>query len=246
MTLKFQWLFLGSEQAVILITQPTQNGAMMVLISNNLINPRTVGRLSIYRRVLIQLANEGIMRVFSRDLAKMAGVSPSQVRQDLMKVSTNGTPQNGYSVAELTQAVITCLGTTKITPVVLLGAGPLGQAILDCFKATQPNLVMSAVFEVNPNMVGKHLYDIPVLDFSMLANHVQAGRIQTAILALPAEEAQQAVDILIASGVSSILNFTTARLQVPSRVFVENNDILLSLERVAFYATDTAEEKVRA
>lgn len=218
----------------------------MATLSKHLINPRTVGRLSIYRRVLKQLESEGCQRLFSRDLAKMAGVSASQVRQDLMNVPTTGTPQNGYSVLELTQAVINCLGTTQSSTVVLLGAGHLGQALLHYFQGTQPHLTMEAVFEVNPNMVGKHLHDVPVLDAATMEHQVRTAQVRMAIMALPPEVAQQAADKLVAAGVTSILNFTPIRLQVPAHVFVENNDIQTSLERVAFYAAAPSEENAQA
>jgi redox-sensing transcriptional repressor len=218
----------------------------MVLMPKHQINPRTVGRLSIYRRVLSQLFNEGTARIFSRDLAKMAGVSPSQVRQDLMNVPTNGTPQNGYSVSELTEAVISCLGSSQTISVVLLGAGHLGQALLHYFQATEPHLEMKAVFEVDSNMVGKHLLDVPVLHVSMLEIYLKLSRAPIAVLALPPEEAQNAADQLVASGVCSILNFTPCRLQVPDHVFVENNDIQMSLERVGFYANHTITDESRA
>ncbi len=218
----------------------------MVTHSKYMINPRTVGRLSIYRRVLKQLSVEGIQRIFSRDLAVMAGVSASQVRQDLMNVPTSGTPQHGYSITELAQAVVNCLGTAQATSVVLLGAGHLGQALLHYFQSTQPHLNMKAVFEVNPHMVGKHLNDVPVLDAANLEEQVREAHVCIAILALPPEEAQAAAERLVAAGVCSILNFTPIRLQVPNHVFVENNDIQMSLERVAFYASAKTEEKARA
>ncbi len=218
----------------------------MVKMSKHLINPRTVGRLCIYRRVLNQLSSQGTKRLFSRDLASMAGVSPSQVRQDLMNVPTNGTPQNGYAVKELAEAVVTCLGTAKSSSVVLLGAGHLGQALLHYFQATQPRMAMSAVFEINPNMVGKHLHDVPVWDIATLDQYVRSAQVRIAILALPAEEAQPATDRLVAAGVTSILNFTPVRLNAPAHVFVENNDIQMSLERVAFYAAAHTKEKVQA
>ncbi len=210
----------------------------MVTTPKHSINPRTVGRLSIYRRVLNQLSTEGTDRLFSRDLAKMAGVSASQVRQDLMNVPTCGTPQNGYCVKELTKAVINCLGITETTSVVLIGAGHLGQALLHYFQATQTHLEMKAIFEINPNMIGKHLQDIPVYDFSELGIHLRNLQIKVAILALPADAAQGAADQLVSVGIQSILNFTPVRVQVPSGVFVEDNDIQTSLERVAYYASE--------
>lgn len=238
--------FVASKACYLNNINHPQRESEMVIMQKNLINPRTVGRMSIYRRVLNQLSNDGTERLFSRDLATMAGVSASQVRQDLMNVPSNGTPQNGYSVEELTKAVTTCLGTSQTTSVVLLGAGHLGQALLHYFQSTQPHLVMKAVFETNPQMVGKHLHDVPVMDLLKLENQIQEDEIRVAILALPPEVAQATADRLIAAGVCSILNFTPIRLQVPSHIFVENNDILLSLERVAFYAACTSEEKDQA
>ena len=215
----------------------------MVATNNHPINPRTVGRLSIYRRVLNQLSCDGTERLFSRDLAKMAGVSASQVRQDLMNVPTSGTPQHGYSVIELTQAVINCLGATKTTPAALFGAGHLGQALLHYLQSHQPHLHMKAIFDINPAMVGKHLHDIPVYGTEALEVNLHSLDLHVAILALPACEAQATTDRLVEAGVCSILNFTPIRLQVPDNVFVENNDIQTSLERVAFYAESISERK---
>lgn len=213
----------------------------MAATPNHPINPRTVGRLSIYRRVLNQLTCDGTERLFSRDLAKMAGVSASQVRQDLMNVPTCGTPQHGYSVKELTRAVVNCLGATQTTPAALFGAGHLGQALLHYLQSHQPHLQMKAIFDVNPLMVGKHLHDIPVYGTAALENQLQSLNLRVAILALPACEAQTTADRLVEAGVCSILNFTPIRLIVPEHVFVENNDIQTSLERVAFYAESTSQ-----
>jgi redox-sensing transcriptional repressor len=210
----------------------------MVILSRKMINPLTVGRLIIYRRILEQLANEGTEHIFSRDIAVLAGASASLVRQDLMKVSSNGTPQNGYSVLELSHAVTKCLGTTKKLPAVLLGAGHIGQAILHYLKSTQPHLEMKAVFEINPSLVGTNLCNVTICDVSTLEEHLRSNPAQVAILALPAAEAQEAADRLVAADVCSILNFTSVRLQVPERVFVENNDIQMSLERGAFYGDE--------
>jgi len=128
----------------------------------------------------------------------------------------------------------------------LLGAGHLGQALLHYFQATEPHLEMKAVFEVDSKMVGKHLLDVPVLHVSMLESHLKSSQVRIAILALPPEEAQKAADQLVASGVCSILNFTPIRLQVPDHIFVENNDIQMSLERVGFYAQNTISGESRA
>ncbi len=212
----------------------------MVSQAPKVINPRTVGRLIIYRRVLEKLQSENIERTFSRDLAVLAGVSASLVRQDLMNVATCGTPQNGYSVVELTQAVTKCLGTTKKLPAILLGAGPLGQALLHHFQNNQPQLDLVSAFETNLELVDHELHGIPVFHVSKLEEYLAQTPAQVAILALPKELAQTITDRLIAAGVCNILNFTPTRLQVPAGIFIEYNDIQMSLERIAFYADEGA------
>ncbi|PID80676.1 redox-sensing transcriptional repressor Rex [bacterium DOLZORAL124_64_63] len=209
------------------------------------INPRTVGRLSLYRRVLNDLTGRGVKRVFSRDLAILAGVSASQVRQDLMHVASHGTPQNGYSVASLRTAVDRCLGPVSQAHTVLLGAGHLGRALLHFFKATRQNLKIEAILEVNPDLIGHQVHDVPVYHEESLEDRVRATGARTAILALPDEVAQAQTDRLVAAGVVSILNFTRIRLQVPAHVYVEDNDIQMSVERVSYYAAMAERKRER-
>jgi len=215
---------------------------MITTATTKVINPRTVGRLSLYRRVLEDLAGRDVERVFSRDLAILAGVSASQVRQDLMHVASHGTPQSGYSVAGLRGAVDRCLGPIGQAHTVLLGAGHLGRALLHFFKATRQNLKIEAILEVNPDLIGQHIHDVPIYHEASLEGHVRSTQAHTAILALPDEVAQRQADRLVAAGVVSILNFTRIRLQVPAHVYVEDNDIQMSVERVSYYAA-VAERK---
>jgi len=218
----------------------------MVVLPQNSLRPRTVGRLSLYLRVLKQMMENGSVHIFSRDLAKLAGVSSSQVRQDLMNVSVVGTPQNGYTAISLLLSLNRCLGVNQTTRAILLGSGFLGQSILHHFQVTRPHLEMVAVFDVNPSMVGKYLNNVPVLPISELKNRAQVTKPQMAILTVPPEVAQPLAEQIVSLGINSILNFTPMRLQLPSHVFVENNDIQTSLERVAYYAALPSEQGAEA
>ncbi len=215
----------------------------MITTASKVINPRTVGRLSLYRRVLDGLIARKTERVFSRDLAVLAGVSASQVRQDLMHVSSHGTPQSGYCVQGLRGAVDKCLGPIAQAHTVLLGAGHLGLALLHFFRATRQNLKIEAILEVNPDLIGHHIHGVPVYHEDSLEGHVRSTGAHTAILALPDEVAQAQTDRLVAAGVMSILNFTRIRLQVPDHVYVEDNDIQMSVERVSYYAAVAERER---
>lgn len=218
----------------------------MTAVLEKVLRPRTVGRLSIYRRVLNQLLESGSIHIFSRDLAKMAGVSASQVRQDLMNVPTCGTPQNGYSAIELLLSVNRCLGLASRANTVMLGSGHLGQAILHHFQITQPNLDLKAIFDVDRALVGQQINNVTVLPISELEQIINSTQARVAILAVPPHSAQHLAEQLVHCGINSILNFTPIRLQLPSHIFVEDNDIQTSLERVAYYANSLEENEAKA
>ncbi len=208
---------------------------MVVLPETNL-RTRTVGRLSIYRRVLNQLLENGSVHIFSRDLAKLAGVSASQVRQDLMNVPTCGTPQYGYAAIELLLSVNKCLRLNTTAKTILLGAGHLGQAVLHHLQSSSSQLEMKAIFDIDSHLIGQEIYSIPILPLADLKATIAKTKAQVAILAVPSTAAQALAEQLASYGICSILNFTPTRLNLPAHVYVENNDIQTSLERVAYYA----------
>lgn len=200
------------------------------------LGPRTVGRLSLYRRVLAGLQARNVPSVFSRDLAEMAGVSPSLVRQDLMGIRYRGNPQLGYEVGSLDQAIGQKLVDQEGQNVVLLGVGHLGRSILQYFQRNHPQLALVAALEIDTDEIGNRLHGVPVMHLAELEVIVHRQDVRVAILAVPHREAQRMADRLVAAGVRSILNFTGVRLHVPEGTYVENTDIGLALERVAFYA----------
>src|SRR5947207_14904757 len=91
---------------------------------------KAVYRLSLYQRALKHLGDNTVPTVSSEALAKVAGVKPTQLRKDLTYLGQFGTRGLGYAVAELSRTISGELGTTSLQPVVLIGAGHLGLALL--------------------------------------------------------------------------------------------------------------------
>lgn len=197
---------------------------------------RTIGRLSIYRRLLADLLAAKTSHVYSHQLAKAAGVTAAQVRRDLMVVGYSGSPTKGYDVQELKESIRLYLDGSEPQRVALVGVGNLGRAILAYFAGRRPNLAILAAFDKDPAKAGRVIHGCRCYDMSELPGIVATRGIRTAIMAVPAGEAQAVTDTLTAAGVKGLLNFAPAHTRVPMDVYVENVDITTSLEKVAFFA----------
>ena len=195
-----------------------------------------VGRLSLYRRLLDEHPRSDEDHIYSHQLAELAGVSPAQVRRDLMSISFTGSPSRGYRVQDLVRSIERELDSPDAQAVVLIGIGCLGQALISYIQGRRSKLVISAAFDidlrkVNRDIGGCRAYAMEKLEF-VLREH----DMRTAILTVPVSAAQDASDRLVRAGICGILNYTPVRLRVPEHVYVEDLDMTMALERVAYFA----------
>ena len=205
-----------------------------------------IGRLSTYRRILLDHQRAGKNRVFSHELAALGGFTPAQVRRDIMTIGYNGSPARGYEVAGLITRIGQVLDCPGGCAFALVGVGHLGQAVLAYFDGRNPYLRIGVAFDVDPRYVGKTIHGCPCHPIDELERIIKQDGIRMAVLAVPARAAQAVTDRLIAAGVNAILNFVPTRLNVPDGVYVEHVDITVSLERVAFRSRVNAAERERS
>ncbi|MHC4402929.1 MAG: redox-sensing transcriptional repressor Rex [Planctomycetota bacterium] len=197
---------------------------------------RTVGRLGLYRRLLHAARKEGIVHIFSHQLAEMAMSTPAQVRRDLMVVGCTGSPAKGYEVVQLIEAVSRFLDAPKGQSAILVGVGNLGRALLAHLSDPQPALKVVAAFDTDPRKVGRQYADVACRDMADLRQVVREQNVDVGIVAVPAAPAQAVAEALLDAGITGLLNFTARKLIVPSTVYVEDIHLRVSLERVAFMA----------
>jgi len=202
---------------------------------------RVVGRLALYRVLLERLRPGGKEYVFSHELAQLAGVTPSQVRRDLMNVGCTGSPARGYAVEDLVRCIGQMLDAPFLEPVVLVGVGNLGRAVLAFLEHRRPNLRIVAAFDSDPGKVNRIFSNVRCHPVQTLDWVVRQRAVRVGIITVPAQAAQPVADTLVAAGVTGILNFAPVPLQVPPQVFVENVDIGVALEKVAFFARQSVE-----
>ncbi len=197
---------------------------------------KTVGRLSLYRRLLNGLLAHGVANTFSHQLASMGGVSAAQVRRDLMVVGYTGSPIRGYDVRELVDSIGAFLDSPRGQGVALVGVGNLGRAILTYFSGRRPKLSIAAAFDSDPHKVNRLIHGCRCYPMEDLTKTCQELEIRVAIITVPASAAQAVTESLVRAGVRGILNFAPSPLRVPANTYVEDMDITMSLEKVAYFA----------
>mgnify|MGYP006282480581 CR=1 FL=1 len=201
---------------------------------------KTIGRLSLYRRLLGHMAEQGLRDVFSHQLAARAGVTSAQVRRDLMHVGGMGNSARGYSIGRLYDAIGHFLAGSQRQSVALVGVGNLGRAILAFFFGRHPQLAITVTFDKDPDKIGRVILGHRCYDMDQLESVLAEDQINVAILAVPADNAQQATEALVRAGVRGILNFTPIPLRTPADVYVEDVDMTTSLEKVVFFANQSS------
>lgn len=194
----------------------------------------TVERLPEYLRILTVLGDDGADHVSSDRLADLAGVNAAKVRKDLSYLGSYGTRGVGYNVAYLMYQIRRELGLHQDWPVVLVGAGNLGQALAGYGGFGQRGFPIAGIVDVDPDKVGtviagvrvRHLDDLPLI--------VRAREVAIGVVATPSAAAQDAADMLVQAGVTSILNFAPVVLSVPAGVSLRKVDLALELQVLSY------------
>jgi len=204
-------------------------------VSERAIPEATVGRLPIYLRALVDIAEGGAGTISSEALAEAAGVNSAKVRKDLSHLGSYGTRGVGYDVAYLIHQVRRELGLTQHWPIVIVGVGNLGHALANYRGFAQRGFRVAGLVDADPAKVGEAVGDLTVRHLDDLAAVVREHDIAMGVICTPASEAQSVADQLVAVGVRSILNFAPAVLSVPPGVSVRKVDLAIELQILAYY-----------
>jgi redox-sensing transcriptional repressor len=198
------------------------------------VSDSTVGRLSLYLRVLSDIQAEGGQTLSSGELAGRCGTTAAQVRKDLSSFGTFGKRGLGYSVPELIAALRSILGLERRWRVALVGAGRIGAALLGYDDFRDQGFFIEAVFDTDPQKVGQHRHDLVVQADADMERVLAASETDIVIVAVPAEAAQSVVDRVVGAGVRGILNFAPVKLNVPPGVALKNVNMAVELEALSY------------
>ena len=194
-----------------------------------------LGRLPIYLRILVDLGTENVAQVSSERLAELAAVNAAKVRKDLSYLGTYGTRGVGYEVQFLMYQIQRELGLNQSWPLVIVGAGNLGQALANFSGIAERGFHSVGVVDKDDSKIGTVVGGVRVKHVDELTNIVQAKAVSIGIIATPAQHAQEAADALVRAGVGSIMNFAPTVLAVPRGVNIRKVDLALELQILSYY-----------
>lgn len=200
-----------------------------------------IDRLPVYTRALASLRDEGREVVNSQELGERLGVTPAQIRKDLSYFGRFGKQGRGYNVEKLLQELRQILGLTREWPMVVVGIGKLGRAVLGYGGFGPQGFRIIDAFDSDPAMVGTKVDGLEVKSVDELPETLRRSKVAIAIVAVPAANAQGVIDILVANGVKAILNYAPVAVHAPPDVRIKEIDPVLALQSMTFYAKELQE-----
>lgn len=207
----------------------------MANIENTTIPEKTIERLSEYRRTLLKCHAQGITHIFSHVLAGMHGITAVQVRRDLMLIGFSSDTKKGYDVRVLIDFITNILYSEQPMNMAVIGMGHLGQAVTKYFNGKGLKLRITAAFDIDERKVGQTIDGIRCYHIDEFESMVTDLDISIVIVSLPTSSAKSLVLPIINAGIKGVLNFTSAPLNFPQGIVVENYDITTLLEKVAYF-----------
>jgi redox-sensing transcriptional repressor len=195
----------------------------------------TVARLPVYLRILSDQFEADVTKISSEELAELAGVNAAKVRKDLSYLGSYGTRGVGYEVEFLVYQIRRELGLTHDWPVVIVGAGNMGQALAGYNGFGDRGFPVGGIVDIDDAKVGAVVGGVRVRHLSELIQVVAARNISIGVIATPGLAAQDAADALVAAGVTSILNFAPTVINVPHGISVGKVDLAVELQILAYH-----------
>jgi redox-sensing transcriptional repressor len=217
-----------NPRAVLLSTEPTET-------QDDRLGVGVAGRLSRYLQVLTQSKKMGKDRISSQEIADYTNINATQIRRDLSAFGKFGKRGVGYNIDSLLGEIRKILRTQGQHNVALVGAGRLGQAIASSPIFAEHGINIAAIFDTDPEKVGRQVGSMTVIDDSELGHVVREKNIIVGVVAVPADNAQEVAGELVAAGVKIIFNYSEALLDVPSDVQVHTSNPAVELLHALYF-----------
>ncbi|HKJ26721.1 MAG TPA: redox-sensing transcriptional repressor Rex [Anaerolineales bacterium] len=221
-------MFYGTFETII---EPTEKNEM----TQKPIPDIVIGRLPIYLRALTRMLQAGRQVTSSQELGERLGMSAAQIRKDLSQFGEFGKQGTGYNIEFLAKKLQEILKIDRVWKVAVVGAGDVGHALANYNGFAHRGFQITHIFDNDSKIVGSNFNGFTVQSISDMQKIIQKEEIKVAMLAVPAEVAQDVVDLLVECGVHAILNYAPVNLTVPQDVRVQYIDPAVHLQNMTYY-----------
>ena len=196
---------------------------------------KTIARLSQYRRALLICSQKGKTHIFSHEIAAIQHVTAVQVRRDLMLIGFNGSLKQGYNIRDLVDVISEILDYREGINVAIFGLGNFGRALFNYFFGKREQLRIVATFDSNTEKIGTEYNGVYCYSPYRVEEIIKKKNIKIAILTVPPDRAVEVTKKLVDAGIKGILNYTSTPVNVPDNVFLDEYDMITTIEKAAFF-----------
>ncbi len=204
---------------------------------------KTIERLSQYRRALLLCLDNGQSHIFSHEIAKIQHITSVQVRRDLMLIGYSGTLRKGYNIQELIDLIGSIVDSEEGINVAIVGMGNLGRALIKYISGKRHKLTIVAGFDSNPEKAGTKMNGVDCYSTEKMDEIIREKEIKIGIITVPAVNTREIAARLVEAGIKGILNYTPKPIEVPDGIYLEEYDMITTLEKIAFFVKVSEEEK---
>ena len=194
-----------------------------------------IGRLPLYLRALERMTIEGVIVTSSKELGDWVGISAAQIRKDISQFGEFGKQGTGYNIKFLSEKLREILHIDRIWDVAIIGAGDIGHGLARYQGFLDRGFRVSLAFDNSPEKIGTKIGDIVVQDIAKMVETINEADVKIAMIAVPAENAQNVADELAKTGIKAILNYATICITVPEGVRVQYIDPATHLQWMTYY-----------
>ncbi len=194
---------------------------------------KTVERLSLYRRALVSISDEK-ENIHSHRLAHMLKINPAHVRRDLMLIGFQGDIHKGYDIKELIDYIGKAIDCNYTQKVAFVGIGEIGRQVERHFELSGTKLKVAATFKLEEDRT-RNVDGVKCYSVSKMVTVIKKENVEILVLAVPPKEAQKIADKAIAAGIKGILNFSSVYLKAPKNIYIDNFDIVATVEKLAYF-----------
>ena len=212
--------------------------------ANNNVPVSVIRRLPRYYRYLSDMLLEGTYKISSLQLAKILGLTASQIRQDLNHFGGFGHQGYGYNVEYLKNEIGKILGTNRNYKLIIIGAGNLGSAISNYQNLKKRGFSLVGVFDADKKKVGEEINGLCVLHVDTLEDFIKEHSPEIAVLTLPKPQVPGMMQRLSEAGISGVWNFSYSDLEISSDIPIESVHLSDSLMMLSYKITEKANGEV--